>query len=444
MKKLIAVFLFSIWFSLLSLSLCFGQTGNQFILQVQNSGTAVYTASSFAVLNLTSGCSGTVSSGVLSVTCTGSGGSTAFPVTVTGGVSGAVPYFSNTTTESAGALLATNALVFGGGSGAAPATGNGDFTYATHTLTMGASGLLNLSAGATGAFVLPVVAGCTASANGVVCYDTTAGNTHQRTNAADSLSVGEASALAANTIPKATDATHSLLTASSLSDNGTTVSTAEGISALSYTGTGATAGFVQLGQGSTNSTGTTAISQQAPTAVTSYLETLPGTAAQGVKAGTLSGTTITENFTGSSAFTPTVITIGSGTSIGATSLCSTTNCPAGNYQVNVYVEVTTACTTTGSYAVWLGYTDDAGAKNGSATTTSFPLTGNGTTPITSAAGASLVPTSTADYATGQFFLHTTGAANNSLGSINYGTTAGACGTGGPMVGKMFLTVVPLS
>lgn len=47
-------------------------------------------------------------------------GATAFPVTVSGGVSGGIPYFSSTTVESASPILNTNILVKGGGAGAAP------------------------------------------------------------------------------------------------------------------------------------------------------------------------------------------------------------------------------------------------------------------------------------------------------------------------------------
>ena len=49
------------------------------------------------------------------------GGSIAFPQTVTGAVSGAVAYGSSTTTLSMSALLTQYALMTGGGSGAAPA-----------------------------------------------------------------------------------------------------------------------------------------------------------------------------------------------------------------------------------------------------------------------------------------------------------------------------------
>jgi hypothetical protein len=71
----------------------------------------------------------------------------ALPATISGTtVSGGIPYESNTTTLSSSALLCTNCLMAGGGAGGAPATGNGDFTYATHTLAGGASAIFNLSA----------------------------------------------------------------------------------------------------------------------------------------------------------------------------------------------------------------------------------------------------------------------------------------------------------
>jgi hypothetical protein len=86
------------------------------------------------------------------VTC---GSAPAYPVTVTGGVSGAVPCFTSTTVESAGTLLATHALVVGGGAGVCPSTGNADFTYATHTLAGAAAGILDLHLETGDGFVLP-------------------------------------------------------------------------------------------------------------------------------------------------------------------------------------------------------------------------------------------------------------------------------------------------
>jgi hypothetical protein len=84
------------------------------------------------------------------------------------GTSGGIPYFASTSSWRTSALLATNALVVGGGAGAAPATGNGDFTYATHTLTGGASALLTLAA--TNALTLSAMSGtaCLEEVSGVV------------------------------------------------------------------------------------------------------------------------------------------------------------------------------------------------------------------------------------------------------------------------------------
>ena len=138
------------------------------------------------------------------------------------------------------------------------------------------------------------------------------------------------------------------------------------------------------------------------------------------------------------------VTIGSGSNVPSTSLCSTALCPAGRYRVDVYMEITTPCTTTGSSIPWIGYTDDAGAKTGSSTTTYFSAGGGlGVTPATSSTGLILVPISTSDFLTGYFFLTTTGVATNSQGSINYGITNTACGSGGPMVGKAFFDVTRL-
>jgi hypothetical protein len=49
-------------------------------------------------------------------------------------------------------------------------------------------------------------------------------------------------------------------------------------------------------------------------------------------------------------------------------------------------------------------------------------------------------TSTSNFGENAQVVRTTGAANNALGSINYSTTAVACGTAGPMVGNLYLSV----
>jgi hypothetical protein len=129
---------------------------------------------------------------------------------------------------------------------------------------------------------------------------------------------------------------------------------------------------------------------------------------------------------GNGPIASTTVVTGSGTSVGSTSLCSTTICPAGTYRVNVYIDITTACGTTGSYTVNLIYTDDQGSK-----TIPVNINGSGAVPSTGV----LTTTSTANYGENAQIVRSTGAA-----SINYSTTAAPCGTGGPMVGNLYLSV----
>lgn len=201
-----------------------------------------------------------------------------------------------------------------------------------------------------------------------------------------------------------------------------------------YQAKGTTAGFAALTQGTTsvavapcNAANTACI--QAPTAVTSYLDNVPGVAAAGTRFATNSSAVMTQGISGDANHSATV-TIGSGTSIGPTPLCSTTFCPAGTYRVNVYVDITTACGTTGSYTINLIYTDDTTVSK----TVPVNLEGTGSVPATGV----LTTTSTTNFGYDAFVLRSTGAA-----SINYSTTAVACGTAGPMVGKLYLSVEPL-
>lgn len=196
---------------------------------------------------------------------------------------------------------------------------------------------------------------------------------------------------------------------------------------------GSTAGFFALSQGSTssgvapcNAANTHCI--QAPVAVTASVETDAPAQAQGIPTRTGVAATIQDGYSGDANHSATV-TIGSGTSIGSTSLCSTAICLVGTYRVNVYVDITTACGTTGTYVVNLIYTDDQGSK-----TVPVNLTGTGAVPATGV----LTTTSTANFGYDSFILRSTGAA-----SINYSTTAVACGTAGPMVGKLYLSAEPL-
>jgi hypothetical protein len=116
------------------------------------------------------------------------GSTLTFPITVVNGVSGGIPYFNSTVQMSASAILAANALMVGGGAGSAPLTGNADFTYTTHTLASGATGIVDFSAvTSTAGFKVPIASGNTASANGVIDFDSSNGNYHGYVNGADSI-----------------------------------------------------------------------------------------------------------------------------------------------------------------------------------------------------------------------------------------------------------------
>jgi hypothetical protein len=209
---------------------------------------------------------------------------------------------------------------------------------------------------------------------------------------------------------------------------------------INFTALGSTAGFLDYPQGSTSvavapCNTSNSICEQAPAAVTSYLVNKPGTAANGIETNNVAAAVDTQGFSGDANHSATV-TISSATSIGSTTLCSTANCPAGTYQINGYIDVTSACTATGSYFASITYTDDAGSK-----TVVMPLIGTGiTASLLTATGisSSLALSSTSNFGEGDLVIRSTGAA-----AITYTTTAGACGTGGPAAGQMYLSVVPV-
>lgn len=111
--------------------------------------------------------------------CTTAGGTPSFPLTVSGGVSGAVPCFTGTTTESAGTLLAANALVVGGGAGVCPSTGSADFTYSGHTITSSAGAFFDMHGSTTnGAFRLPLQNGGLSGLSGQMAVNTGSSGTN--------------------------------------------------------------------------------------------------------------------------------------------------------------------------------------------------------------------------------------------------------------------------
>jgi hypothetical protein len=238
-------------------------------------------------------------------------------------------------------------------------------------------------------------------------------------------------------IPKAASATslaNSLCDEAVTTANTVTCGDTSGLTAPSLQTNTLTAGFVDYVQGGTSAAQTgcaagNSICEQAPSTVSYYLLNKPPAAAQGTVTNINTSNVITQGFSGDVNHSANV-SWSSATSIGSTVLCSTTNCPVGTYRVTVYIDVTTACTTTGAYLINLIYTDDT---NVSKTTPVF-INGTG---VTFATGT-LVPISTTDYGYAVAGLRSTGAV-----SINYSTTATACATGGPAVGKFYLVLEPV-
>ena len=275
-----------------------------------------------------------------------------------------------------------------------------------------------------GAF--PLTVSGTVNSGGIPCFTST---TVEASSAA----------LAAGVIPKGGGA-GACVAASSMTDNGTTVTSTDtgGYVAPVFVSSGTTAGFVAFSQGSTSASlapcnGANIKCYQAPAALTANLETLAPATAQGIFAVTGNAATTNEMYSGDSNHSLTVSFTASQT-VGATSLCSTTYCPAGFYMVAMAIDITTACTTTGTIIPWVGYTDDTTVAKGSTGTTFFATGGGaGFVPAT----GTLTTTATTNYAQGSFMLYSTGAA-----AINYGYTSSACGSGS-LAGKLRLTVIPL-
>lgn len=341
------------------------------------------------------------------------------------------------------AATAGQMAVSGGASAAL--TGAADMTYTTHTFATTTAGIFDWSAATgTNAFKLPAVIGGTSLA-GTSTASLSAPIEIKNTNSSNNntsiamivnspgTSTGQIGLLVNGA---ATGSDLQQWTTGGTVTNGV-ISAQTKVASVNIQGAflsgGTTAGYVDYAQGTTSVAQTlcataNSICEQAPTAVTSYLVNKPGVAASGTLFGTNASAVITQGFSGDTNHS-TSVTTGSGTSIGSTSLCSTTFCPAGTYRVNVYTDITTACGTSGTYVVNLIYTDDQGSK-----TVPVNLEGTGSVPATGV----LTTTSTANFGYDSFVLRSTGSA-----SINYSTTAAACGTAGPMVGKLYLSVEPL-
>ena len=170
-------------------------------------------------------------SGIATSTVTTNAASLTNTALMTGAGSNASQTPSTTSTLSASGVLQVAAA----GSVGSADTGSPAFTFAANKTTFNsstpASALFDLSGITnTAGFKVPSNATNTASAAGVIDFDVTNKNFHGYVNGADSIFVNFAPAtpLATNVIPKAAVSSgNTLITNSSISDNGTVVSTAE-------------------------------------------------------------------------------------------------------------------------------------------------------------------------------------------------------------------------
>ena len=247
-------------------------------------GTACSASAGGSVTSVTFTGDGTVLSSTPSTAVTTTGTLTATLASPAGGT------VLNNSTAAAGAWTATPTIVLGVSSaGVTPATGSVKLNNSANTgsVTLQAGSSTNnavvtippnaaaltawVSAGAnsvstagstldlstatgTAAFKIPQTTGMTASAAGAFTFDTTNKNYHGFVNGADSLFLNIAAAPTTNVIPKYVIASGNLLAgSSSITDNGTTVSTAEpivvGTAAGSAGITDKSAGFLAAAMG---------------------------------------------------------------------------------------------------------------------------------------------------------------------------------------------------
>ncbi len=256
-------------------------------------------------LNLSGG-SGGGSGTVTSVSFTGGLVSVANPTTTpaftVAGTSGGIPYFSSASTWASSAALTANALIKGGGAGVAPSS----VTTGTGVLTA-----LGVNIGSAGAFVVFNGAGGTpssltlTSATGLVA---TTGLTATGTKNSTTFLRGDDTWAVPSGSGTVTVVGAGSLTSTALVTGGgtTTLQTPSATATLDSSGNISTPGTVTVGsgattagafaltQGTTQSTGTTNITVQAPTSVTSYIITMPGTVGStGLVQWTVSGSVAT-------------------------------------------------------------------------------------------------------------------------------------------------------
>jgi len=246
----------------------------------------------------------------------------------------------NLWTNSAGvvaqSLLASAAagdLVVGNGTTWTKFAGNAS---GTNCLQENSSGVASWASCGSGSFAFPITVSGTTTSGGIPYFS----NTTTLTSSA---------LLATNHVLLGGGAGGAPTSDSNLDDGATTANTltyagSAGISAKSLTTTGSSAGALVLTQGTANSAGTTNITIQAPTSVTSYTLALPSAAASGVPVWSNSSGTVTESISTAPSF-------------------SALNCGVAS---------TTACVITGQ-----------GSTSGTATLTWPAVAGTATNPIVS-------------------------------------------------------------
>jgi len=301
------------------------------------------------------------------------------------------------------------------------------FTFSGSTITSASGGIFDMSAASgTAALIVPKHTTQTASAAGVIDFDLTNLNYHGNVNGADSIFLNAAAALTTNVLPKAVIASGNMLMANStITDNGTTVTTtaSSGVSAKAYAATGSGAGFIALTQGTAASAGTTNITDQAPAAVTSYVNTRSGTAGNGVQVNVNSSNVVTQNFSGNFGA---VAQLSKTALLSTFTVCSATANTACGQPAQYHVHWNfwgsgTACTniTAGSVGLTLTWTDENAVAH---TAIPMPMWDQKSAALGTAFNFNLTPLGT-EGASGDYTFSTNGTV------IQAATTYTPCTTG---------------